>query len=139
MSDYINAADWTAFIREDTAGYVTQQDLSIRDTAEEMAVQQVRDALYPYYDVDGIFAKTGDDRDKNVFRWVMCLALYHLYRRVPDVNIPDRVVTDYDDIVEILRRISDGKMSVQLDRLTDADGVVLTKFQYGSMKKQRHD
>jgi len=88
---------------------------------------------------DALEAQTGDDRDRQVVRWVLTLSLYYIYDRLPDRIIPERVKENYQDTINILTQIEDGKKSVELTLLTDADSEELTKFRWGSRKARTHD
>lgn len=135
---FIEEADYKLKIREARLMQVIEEDPDLLDTAEETAIQVVRDALHSRYDVAAIFATTGSGRPKQVVRWVMCLALYYLYERIPDKLVPERVVKNYDDTLATLNDISDGKLSTELPRLVGADGANPTKFRWGSMTARTH-
>jgi hypothetical protein len=82
------------------------------------------------------FAKTGANRNQALLRWVKCLVLYYLYERIPDALVPERVIKNYDDTMEMLNKISDGKMNCTLAQLqesdTDGNAEPLTKTRWGS-------
>lgn len=138
MSNYITKADYLHKIRLPRLEMMIEEDNSILDDAEETAVAVVKDALHAHYDNEAIFTKTGDDRDKQVVRWVMNLAVYYIYERIPDKLVPERVVKNYDDTILTLMEIADRKKSVDLPKITNADGVTATKFRCGGIEPRSY-
>lgn len=138
MSTYITAGDYLPRIQDAKLQQIIQSDSTILDEAEQSAIVIVRDALHTRYDVDAIFALTGNNRHLQVVRWVITLALYFLYERVPDRVTPPRVIKNYDDTLAYLLEIEDGKKSVDLPRRLNPDAEPLTKFRYGSETRQEH-
>lgn len=110
----------------------------VLDDSESEAIAVIRDALVANYDVDNIFGRTGDDRHKNVLRWAKYLVMYFIYDRIPDELVPDRVIKNYDDTMQLLQDIADGKRSVDLPRLQNTDGTTKTKFRWGSQTARSH-
>lgn len=139
MSTFVAKADYELMIKQARLDQATDINDDLLDEAEATAIQVVRDALYSRYNVDDIFAQTGDDRAKQVVRWVLTLSIYYIYDRLPDRIIPERVKENYQDTINILTAIEDGKKSVELPLLTDADNEDLTKFRWGSRKARTHD
>lgn len=135
---FIEEADYKVKIREARLMQVIEEDPDLLDVAEETAIQVVRDALHSRYDVAAIFATTAGSRPKQVVRWVMCLAIYYLYERIPDKLTPERVVKNYNDTLTTLNDISDGKLSTELPRLANADSTNPTKFRWGSQPARTH-
>ncbi len=138
MSTYITADDYLPRIQDAKLQQIIQQDTTILDEAEQSAIVIVKDALHTRYDVDAIFALTGSNRHRQVVRWVITLALYFLYERVPDRVTPPRIIKNYDDTLAYLLEIEDAKKSVDLPRLVDEDDVALSKFRWGSETRQEH-
>lgn len=137
---YIKDGDYPAYIRSEKLNQILSPDNpTAREEAELTAIQIVRDALHTRYDTDAIFAKVDAARDKQVVRWVICITLYFLYERIPDLMVPDRVVKNYDDVMATLLSIEDGKASVQLPRLLNEDDRPKTKFRWGSQTQRDHD
>jgi hypothetical protein len=90
------------------------------------------------YDTQQIFNATGNSRDMQLVGWARYITLYKVYERVPDAQVPDRVVKNYDDTLTDLRKVSDGRMSMNLPRKVEPDGTKKTKFRWGSQPKRSH-
>jgi hypothetical protein len=123
------------------AGIRTQiidTDDSVMDEAELQATAIIQDALSHIYDLDAEFAKTSTDRHKNLIRWMLNLSVYFIYERVPDMQVPERVVKNYDDTVNEIKSIESGKRNTTLTKLIDEDGNNNTIFRWGSNTKRSH-
>ena len=107
--------------------------------AESASISMITDATAEKYDIAGELAKSGTARNATLIRWMAILCSYFLYGDVADTEIPARVIKNYDDVLNELRMINQGKISVQLDRITATDGTTATKFQYGSETRRSHN
>jgi hypothetical protein len=136
----IPLSDYKVYVTEKRLNMILEDQLSILEEAELTAQQVIDDHLYPYYDTPVIFGAINDHR--SVKRWIMVITIYLVYERIPDALVPERVVKNYDDVLNTLSRISDGKGVVNLPRLTHAvDGAETpnTKFRWGSQPKRTHN
>jgi phage gp36-like protein len=137
---YITEEDYKTHIRDKRLEQLIDDDPTLLDEAEGTALAVVSDALYSRYDVDAIFALEGEERHKQVVRWVLVLALYYLHERLPDRLIPERIVKNHDDTLKVLTDIEDGKKSTLLPLLAAPEGYGQTsKFRWGSKRAKSHD
>lgn len=139
MSTFITDNDYLLYQRQSTLDQIKGTNTLMFEAAESTALAVVKDALYPVYDTDAIFATTGTDRPPQVLRWAIVLVLYYIYERVPDAVLPERIENNYTEVIGILKDVSDGKMSVDLPRLEKEDGTPKTKFRWGSNPLRGHD
>jgi hypothetical protein len=130
MSTFITKPDYYVGKRQAVIDQLTDDNDSILDTAEEDAIDLVKKKLH-HYDVEAIFSQTDGDRDKTVLRWCKYIVLYFIYERADDSFIPESVIKNYDDTMESLDKISQGREQIDLPRLEDSESVPSTKFQYG--------
>lgn len=143
MAQFITEADYLVYIKDVRLQQMVEDNEQIMEDAEDTAIAVVSDALYSRYDIDAIFAATGNDRHRQVIRWVLNLTLYYLHERLPERLIPDRVLKNYDNTLQMLTDIEDGKKSTRLPELseTNEDGTTggsLTKFRWGSRPARTH-
>lgn len=140
LTDFITKADYQYQIKTYKLDQITEATDSILDNAEDEAIGQVTEFLSGRYDMNTEFAKSGANRNKALLRWVKCLVMYYIYERIPDAMVPERVIKNYDDTMEMLNKISDGKMNCTLAQLTesDQDGNTesLTKTRWGSQPRR---
>ena len=114
-----------------------EPQVKIIDNALRKAESTIIHALSsPGYDYLTILGKTGDDRDPTVLSWILSIAVYRLYKRIPDEQIPGSVVMEYRDTKETLKLISLGSISTALPKLSTPEGRPKTKFRYGFDKRR---
>lgn len=137
---FLTETDFKPHIRDHKLQMVIDEDASLIDQVSAIAVGTIRNALHSRFDVDAIFSATGGDRDAVVVWWGVSLALWHLYGRIPDKLVPERVRKNYDDALIALERISDGKEESALPRKPDPAqaGAFETKFRWGSLPPRSH-
>ncbi len=142
MSTFITRPDYKSKINSDHLDQILDDDEwtadEILDDAEDHAIAIIKDALKGTYDLATIFDALDDDRPKNVVRWATNIVIYVLYERVPDDMVPDRVVKNYNETMDLLDDIADGKRKVDLPVLEDEEGNVSTKFKWGSQEARSH-
>ena len=106
--------------------------------AEAQAIGMITDATGATYDIAAELAKTGTERNKTLIRWLAVVCTFLMYGSAADIDVPERVIKNYDDVREELRLINQGKSSVMLDRL-QVDGEAATKFRWGSDARRSHN
>lgn len=139
MSTFIISDDYLLYKRQNIIDQLTGTNPVHLDAAESTALAVIKDALHSRFDTDTIFSTTGTDRPPQVVRWAIVLSLYYIYQRVADALVPERILNDYDEVIGILKDISDGKMSVDLPRLTNDEDKPKTKFRWGSQEPRSHN
>ncbi|OQY03198.1 MAG: hypothetical protein B6I20_05620 [Bacteroidetes bacterium 4572_117] len=136
---FITTDDFNRKFSEDIREQITESDTTILDDAEADAMAIVQDAFSQTYDLDAEFAETDGDRHKNLIRWMLNLMVYFIYERVPDNQVPERVVKNYDDTIAEIKGIESGKKNTTLAKIVDVDsGKTNTVFRWGSNTKRSH-
>jgi hypothetical protein len=136
---FITEDDFKRKLSVDIRAQITESDPDILDDVEADAMAIIQDALSPTYDLDAEFAKAEDDRNKNLIRIMLNLMVYFIYERVPDTQVPERVVKNYDDTISEINKIEAGKKNISLAKIVDEEtGEVSTVFRWGSNKKRAH-
>lgn len=132
-------------LQESVSAYRLDQITDFTNTIAEAALlaaeSDIRNALDgPGYDHVAELSKSGVDRNASLLMWVKNLACYYVYKRIPDEQVPPRVVKDYDDTLEILKLVSSGKMSMVLARQSTTNNqgetVAKTHSRYGYDKRR---
>jgi hypothetical protein len=90
------------------------------------------------YNIGLELSKTGSSRHQALLGWMLYLSVYFLYERIPDSELPDRVVKNYDDTMEMLRQIARGKTPTTLTPVT-VDGKAKRTFRMGSNTPRSHE
>lgn len=138
MSNWISTADYKPMVRDNHLAQIIDADDVLLDSVEITAIQVVKDALHQWYHTEEIFSTSGANRAPQVLRWCISLAVYYLYERVPDKLVPERVVRSYDQTIEMLRDISDAKISLDLPLRQNDAAQNVTKFRWGSIPTRGH-
>jgi phage gp36-like protein len=139
MSNWISQTDYKAMVRDTHLAQIIDEDNTLLDNVELTAIQVVKDALHQWYDTTAIFGTSGANRPRQVLRWCIVLAVYYLYERVPDKLVPQRVTDNYTQAIDMLRDISDGKVSLDLPLRVNDEGENVVKFRWGSQPARGHD
>jgi len=137
---FLTPDDFLMKMSEDIRNQITDTNDAILDDAEIHATAIIQDAFYDKYDLDAEFAKTGDERHRNLLRWMLNLTVYFIYERIPDTEVPERVVKNYDDTVAEIKAIEQGKRNTSLTKLIREDNLRKeTNFRWGSNEPRTHN
>jgi len=140
ITTFLTRDDYPSKIDTSLMDQITGGDDTILDAAEADAASAIIDRLGARYKVADELTKSGDGRNRSLVRWMLNISVYFLYGRVPDNDIPERVVKDYDDTLRDLEKIASGKLSCTIDRIMDsATGTVATKIRMGSNTPRSHN
>lgn len=136
---FLTINDFYSRVTANIVDQIIQGDDTVITQAEIVATGLVTDRLCDRYNVEDELSKADAARNNSLLRWMLSLAVYSLYSRVPDSDIPERVTKDYDDTVSELEKISTGKLSCTLSRVIDASGTVRTRMRIGSNPPRTHN
>lgn len=123
--------------------YKLNQLVDNDDTVIEAAIHDaesiVIDHLFQHFDTATIFSAIGNNRNSSVLGWIKYIALYKIFERIPDEQVPERIVKNYDDTMEYLGNVSAGKVSLNLPEkiIIDTNGEKKTKFRGGGMNTRQ--
>ena len=139
MSTFLNYDDYKTRVTPRILDLLTGDADQLIDVAESEAAQTITDRLGERFDLTAEFAKTGSSRNRSLMRWAITIAIYIIYARVPDEQIPERVIKDYDDTIRELELLQQGKLGCSLKRLTDSGGEIISRFRMGNNNPRTHD
>lgn len=142
MSRFIIYTDYDVLIRTETKSILTENysETKLR-SAEQMAISQIKNYLAGRYDVGLIFTPLADgetDDTRNAFIVMITIdcALYHLYCSIAPNKIPEHRSNRYQDALEWLKMMAEGKGNADLPPLTDdVTGEVKDSFRLTSNNK----
>ncbi|MGQ1889140.1 phage protein Gp36 family protein [Thermophagus sp. OGC60D27] len=137
--DFIQKEDYSTRVDSAIIDQITGGNDSLLDEAEKDAASVIIDRLGDKYNVQSELAHTGEDRDRSLMRWMISLSLYYIYARVPDEEIPERVIKDYDDTLSELDKIASGRYACNLARITNERGEATTSIRMGSNHLRTHN
>lgn len=139
MSTFITYDDYKSKRSARILDLITSNDDTLLDTAEETAISIINDRLSERYNLIAEFAKTETSRNPSLVRWVLSISLYIVYSRIPDEEVPERVIKDYDDTIAELEKIQQGKLSCSLQGVINVEGDIKTRFRMGNNTPRSHD
>lgn len=137
--DFIKKEDYETRVQVSIIDQITGENDTLLDDAEKDAGALITDRLSDKYDVQAELAHSGEDRDRSLMRWMISLSLYYIYARVPDEEIPERIIKDYDDTLKELDKIAAGRYGCSLQRVKTADGETKTSIRLGSNSQRTHN
>jgi phage gp36-like protein len=135
---FLTKNDFTSKITSSVLNQITGSDDTLLIDAENKAAAVITDMLQGNYNIAVELSKTGNGRHQALLGWMLYLAVYFLYERIPDSELPDRVVKNYDDTMYMLRQIARGKTPTSLTPRT-VDGKAKRTFRMGSTTPRSHE
>lgn len=117
---------------------ITNGDDTQLDPAEADAIGIITDMISGLYDIETELTKTGDERHRSLLQWIVSIAVYNLYAHIPDNEVPERVIKDYDDTLKTLDDIAKGKRPTTLTPVTNDDGEDIRFIRYGFNDQRGH-
>jgi hypothetical protein len=120
---------------------------TILDDIGRIAEDTLRSTVGVLYDVSQELAKAGSARNFLLVNWALCICTYQLYQRIDSDQVPEKVVKNYDDCIDDLIKVSNGKFPLALppkpatplgggEEGVDGDGAGLRRM--GSRKPRTH-
>lgn len=95
----------------------------VREDAEAMAIAKVRSYLASDYNITEEFDKQNtDDRNENVLRCMLHIAVYNLHYICNPRDIPEMREKAYDDCIMELKEVRDGKLNFELNVIGEGSG-----------------
>ncbi|HEX8575338.1 MAG TPA: phage protein Gp36 family protein [Flavobacterium sp.] len=143
MSRFIKDTDYDVLIRTEIKNILLENySITKLQSAEQMAIAQIKNYLAGRYNVALIFKSLlppapggGEQLDtRNAFIVMITIdcALYHLYCSIAPNKIPEHRSNRYQDALEWLKMMAEGKGNADLPLLTDAQGEVKDSFRLSS-------
>jgi phage gp36-like protein len=136
---FLTENDFNTHLSENIIEQITSEDSDLLDAAEATAIGIVTDMIAGMYDIDSELEQTGSNRHAPLKLWLLAIAAYQLYRAIPDSEVPDRIIKDYDDAIETLRQIGRGKMPTSLTPVNTASGTSKRVFRMKSNTPRQHN
>ena len=122
------------------------EDVQTLTDASKAAVDIITSYSSSLYTLTAEFAKTGADRNYQVLTWAINIALYLLYQKISDYDVPAKVIKNYDDTIHDLQKLSMGKIKVNLPPIVGdntvengADGAGIGLRRIGSTEPRSHN
>lgn len=148
---YVQKTDYKGRIAVELLNLLIAEDENgILTEASKIGEDTIASQVNVLYDVTGEFLKTGADRNYYILTMAINIALYNIYQRAEDEDIPKKVIKNHDDTMADLAQITKGKNSLDLPPRANTDpaapgndpnnpiqGIGLRRW--GSNPKRTHD
>ena len=142
MSTFLKDTDYAVLIRTEIKNILLENYSETKLlSAEEMAIAQIKNYLAGRYDVAAIFTAladgaTTDTRNAYIVMITIDCALYHLYCSIAPNKIPEHRSNRYQDVIEWLKMMAEGKGYADLPLIKDeSTGEVKDSFRLSSNNK----
>jgi len=113
---FITEEDLISAIREEELNQLIREDAAASAFAIDAAIEEMKPYLQKYYNVDTIFAQTGDNRNKLLMNFAIDIAIYILISvALPGQDLEDRRAR-YKRAIDWLKQISKGEITANLPR-----------------------
>jgi phage gp36-like protein len=148
MSRFLKDSDYDVLIRTEIKGILLENYSPTKlFSAEQMAISQIKNYLAGRYDVAAIFTpllepavgdnpgEQIDSRNAYIVMITIDCALYHLYCSIAPNKIPEHRSNRYQDVMEWLKMMAEGKGSADLPLIKDeSTGEVKDTFRLSSKR-----
>lgn len=108
---FLTIKDVLTRIRDEHRNDLTDNTESIELTCESQAIAKVKSYLHGRFDVDAMYAQTGDNRNPLLVLHTINVFVYLLYRRINPRKMPDEVKDDHSESLEWLSMVASGKVN----------------------------
>lgn len=137
MSRFLNDTDYDVLIRTEITNILLENYSQTKLlSAENMAIDQIKNYLAGRYDTDKIFTAENEERNHFMVMITIDCALYHLYSSLAPNKIPSHRSERYADALEWLKMMLKGNSTADLPRLADENGEVKSSIRITSKYKQ---
>ena len=147
---YVTKNDYKGRISSSLLDMLLEEDEAfILQQSSKVAEDTIASLAGKLYDIQGEFQKAGTARNFYVLIMAVNIALYNIYNRSDDADVPEKIIKNFDDTIDDLQKISVGKASLDLppkpansegtpagEQTASTTGTGLRRF--GSTKKRTH-
>lgn len=110
----VEITDFSTLIADELMLAITDETEQIQLDAIQMAEAEAKGYLRRRFDVDTVFAQTGDDRNKALLMTVIDMVVYHIYARVNPRAISEIRAERYENAKKTLSMLDSGKIDFEL-------------------------
>lgn len=135
---FITKEDFKGQIKDLALNQILEEDDTILDSEISVAVATVKSYLFDRYSVDDIFDKEGEARELMLVRHCIHIVLYNLYQRVPNARELPLKTKNYEETLNFLEKVAQGKVGLDLPRRESVQGTNKTRTRFGSNLSPRH-
>lgn len=135
---FLSDDDYRVVIGEASLTVVTQADPTVREAAEQQAIEEISGYLRPRYDTAAIFAANGTSRNGHLVMITCDVALNNLFSSVNAKMGADARKERYERAIQWLEKVQKGTVVPDLPLAVDEQGNSATPVHYGSEKRHKN-
>ena len=137
---FIQEDDYKTLITEDDREVVDQSDDTMRENAEDTAIEIMSGYLRSRYDIVACFDGTdAAKRNKALVMFCLDITLYNLHSSLPGRMVPETRERRRDEAIKWLEGVQLGKIIPDLPIKKDATGETVSGIIWGSNQKNTND
>ena len=137
MSTFITKADYSSVIRDNLLDDITELDDSILDSCEAEAIGLASDYLRQRYDLAASFSAEGTERDNQLVRVILDIALFYAHHRVNPRRIPEMREKAFERAEKWLKMANKGEIVLALPKLEEGSKTQFVLYG-GNRKRENH-
>jgi hypothetical protein len=120
---YIVKADYKQWISADLLNIIVAEDENtiLADICKQ-SVDTIKTKAGVVYAVDAEFEKEGTARNGYILKMALIIAVYQLYMRSDNEDIPAKLIKAHDDLMDVLDQVAKGKDILNLPGKQAEDG-----------------
>lgn len=115
---YLQKNDYTTRVSTDLLHQIVNTPDGAQDnlmhTADKVATDTIATYAGVLYNTLPEWQKEGADRNHMLVKWALDIAVYTIYQRIDDEQIPEKVIKNYDDCIEDLQKVAKGNLPLNL-------------------------
>lgn len=134
---FITIEDYRTLIADSDLEYVTKADKETREKAEKLAQSEISKYLRPRYSLTTIFNAVGEARNESIIMYMIDVALFHLFSKLPGRMGMEMRQLRYDNTIKALQEIATGKTDLALPLIDSSDSE--NSIRWGSNGKKSND
>jgi len=119
---FLTDDDYKSQIKDSVLNTLIEGVTGLRTEMEQKAESQMRSRLAVRYDVAGIFAASGTNRNAEIIMYYVDMVLYHLHSRINPGQVPELRKERYTDALTWLDKVASGDYLADLPMVGDANG-----------------
>lgn len=100
------------------------------NTAESLAISEL-DPLRSNFNISGELSKAGANRNDMLVRVLIHITTYYLFNTVQDIDIPERVETNYANQLKVIEKVATGKLASTIDPVFDEQSKPKSNYRFG--------
>lgn len=115
---YINKSDYKTRLSTDLLDRIITEGESngedILEIVSKIAEDTISTLAGVLYDISSEWNRTLAERNGLILSWALSISCYWMYQRIDDEDVPQKVIKNYEDVLECLEGVSRGKFPLNL-------------------------